>query len=122
MRLAMAYTEKFQTMSDHAIARVHALEPSQVDKLVSDGAVLLDIRDKDEFDKSKIEGSINVSRGKLEMNIEGIIPDLNSTIICYCNANNRGALSAASLRDMGYVNAMFISGGKIAYFELLNKS
>ena len=56
------------------------------------------------------------------MNIEGIIPDLNSTIICYCNANNRGALSAASLRDMGYVNAMFISGGKIAYFELLNKS
>ena len=48
MRLAMAYTEKFQTMSDHAIARVHALEPGQVDKLVSDGAVLLDIRDKDD--------------------------------------------------------------------------
>ena len=118
----MAYTEKFQAMSDRAITRVQALEPSQVDKLVSDGAVLLDIRDKEEHDKSKIEGSINVSRGKLEMNIEGIIPDLNSTIICYCNANNRGALSAASLRDMGYYNAMFISGGRMAYLALTKKS
>ena len=30
----MAYTEKFQTLSDNAIARVNAVEPSQVDKLV----------------------------------------------------------------------------------------
>ena len=104
----MAYTEKFQTMSDHAIARVDTIEPSQVDTLVADGAILLDIRDKEEQDKTNIDGSINISRGKLETNIEGIIPDLNSTIICYCNANNRGALSAVSLRDMSYYNAMFI--------------
>ena len=121
MRLIMAYTEKFQTMSDNAIARVNALEPSQVDKLVADGAILLDIRDKEEHDKSNIEGSINLSRGKLEMNIEGIIPDLNSLIICYCNANNRGALSAPTLKDMGYDNAMFISGGRIAYLALTDK-
>ena len=118
----MAYTEKFQTMSDHAIARVDAVEPSQVDTLVADGAILLDIRDKEEHDKANIDGSINISRGKLEMNIEGIIPDLNSTIICYCNANNRGALSAASLRDMGYYKAMFISGGRMAYLALTKKS
>ena len=118
----MAYTEKFQTLSDQAMARVDAVEPSQVDALVGAGAILLDIRDQEEHEKSNIIGSINLSRGRLEMNIEGIIPNLNTTIICYCNANNRGALSAASLRDMGYVNAMFIRGGKIAYFELLNKS
>ena len=118
----MAYTEKFQTMSDNAIARVDAVEPSQVDTLVVDGAILLDIRDKEEHDKANIDGSINISRGKLEMNIEGIIPDLNSTIICYCNANNRGALPAATLRDMGYGNAMFISGGRVAYLALTKKS
>ena len=86
----MAYTEKFQTMSDHAIARVDAIKPSQVDTLVADGAILLDIRDKEEYDKANIDGSININRGKLEMNIESIIPDLNSTIICYCNANIQG--------------------------------
>ena len=122
MRLAMAYTEKFQTMSDYAIARVNAVEPSEVGKLVADGAILLDIRDKEEHENANIEGSINLSRGKLEMNIEEIIPELNSIIICYCNANNRGALSAATLRDMGYDNAMFISGGRIAYLALTDKS
>ena len=122
MRLIMAYTEKFQTMSDNAIALVNAVEPSQVDKLVEDGAILLDIRDKEEHEKANIEGSINLSRGKLEMNIEEIIPELNSIIICYCNANNRGALSAATLKDMGYANTMFISGGRIAYLALTDKS
>ena len=118
----MAYTEKFQTMSDHAMARVDAVEPSQVDTLVAAGAILLDIRDKEEHDKSSITGSVNLSRGKLEMNIEGIIPDLNTTIICYCNANNRGALSAAALRDMGYDKAMFIRGGRMAYRALTKEA
>ena len=122
MERTMAYTEKFQTMSDQAMARVEAVTPNQVDALVANGAILLDIRDKEEHDKANIKGSINLSRGKLEMNIEGIIPDLKSTIICYCNANNRGALSAATLRDMGYDNAMFISGGRIGYLALTDKS
>ena len=52
------------------------------------------------------------------MNVEGQISDLNAIIICYCNANNRGALSASSLLDMGYSNATFISGGKMAYCAL----
>jgi rhodanese-related sulfurtransferase len=114
----MNYTHKFQTMSDQAIARVDAVTPDQVDALVATGAILLDIRDKEEHDKDNIAGSINISRGKLEMNVEGVITDLNATIICYCNANNRGALSAATLLGMGYDNATFISGGKMAYRAL----
>ena len=43
------------------------------------------------------------------MNVESVIPDLNTRILCYCNAFNRGALSADTLRAMGYVNASFLS-------------
>jgi phage shock protein E len=49
------------------------------------------------------------------MCVEKIIPALDTTILCYCNANNRGALSAASLKSMGYVNAKFIAGGLKGY-------
>ena len=42
----MAYTEKFQAMSDAAMARVKGVHPAHVDGLVAAGAVLLDIRDK----------------------------------------------------------------------------
>jgi phage shock protein E len=59
-----------------------------------------------------------LSRGKLEMNIEALVPELEATILCYCNANNRGALSADTLRGMGYRNARFIVGGLKAYQAL----
>jgi rhodanese-related sulfurtransferase len=114
----MAYTEKFQAMSDAAMARVKGVSPAKVDGLVAAGAVLLDIRDKEEHDADHLAGSINVSRGKLEMNIEGVLPDLHTVILCYCNANNRGALSAESLLDMGYVNASYIAGGRLGYRAL----
>jgi phage shock protein E len=52
------------------------------------------------------------------MNVEGEIPDLDTVVITYCNAYNRGALSASTLKDMGYKNARFIAGGLNAYKEL----
>ncbi len=114
----MAYTEKFQMLADGARARVEEVSAADVDALIKGGAVALDIRDKEEHEADHIKGSLHVSRGKLEMNIEGVIPDLNTTILCYCNAYNRGALSADTLRAMGYKNAKFIAGGLKAYRAL----
>ena len=114
----MAYTEKFQQLADAAMAQVQSVSVEQVDALLRQGAVALDIRDKEEHDADHLAGSLHVSRGKLEMNIEGVLPDLNTTVLCYCNANNRGALSANSLRQMGYVNARYDAGGLKAYRAL----
>lgn len=114
----MAYTEKFQQLADAARTRVAEVAPDQVDALVAAGAIALDIRDKEEHDVDHIVGSLHVSRGKLEMNVEGVIPNLDATILCYCNAYNRGALSADTLRAMGYRNARFIAGGLKAYRAL----
>ncbi len=111
----MDYTSKFQVLADAARSRVAEVLPVQVDALLAAGAIALDIRDKEEHDADYIAGSLHVSRGKLEMNIEGAIPDLDATILCYCNAFNRGALSADTLRSMGYKNAKFIAGGLKAY-------
>ena len=114
----MAYSPKFQKLADDARARVGEVLPSDVDALLQKGAIALDIRDKEEHDADHIDGSVHISRGKLEMNVEDKIPDLGATILCYCNAFNRGALSADSLRAMGYKNAKFIAGGLKAYRAL----
>lgn len=114
----MAYSEKFQALADAARARVIAVLPQHVDAMLARGAIALDIRDKEEHDADHICGSVHVSRGKLEMTIEATIPDLTTTLLCYCNAFNRGALSADTLRSMGYVNASFIAGGLKAYRAL----
>lgn len=114
----MAYTEKFQKLADAARARVTAVSPEEVEMLMAGGAIALDIRDKEEHDAGHIPGSRHISRGKLEMNIEAVVPDLDAVILCYCNANNRGALSADALRAMGYRNARYIAGGLKAYQAL----
>ena len=93
----MKYSEKFQALADAAMDKLESVQPDKVDMLVKKGAILLDIRDPDEHAISHIEGSLNISRGKLEMNVEQMIPELGITVLCYCNANNRGALSAATL-------------------------
>lgn len=111
----MAYTEKFQQLADSAVAEVDGVRPEDVDALAESGAILLDIRDPDEHEAGHIDGSLNISRGKLEMLVEGQIPDLDATVLCYCNAVNRGALSAAALKRMGYTNAKYIDGGLNGY-------
>jgi rhodanese-related sulfurtransferase len=118
----MAYTEKFQALADAAIANVRGVPVVDVDTLVAAGAIALDIRDKEEHDLDHIAGSLHCSRGKLEMNVEDLIPNLEQVILCYCNANNRGALSASTLKQMGYQNAKFIAGGLKAYRGLPDKS
>lgn len=114
----MAYTEKFDTLATAARARVQEVMPDQVDTLIAGGAVVVDIRDKEEFDVDRIPGAVNVSRGTLEMRIESVVPDLDATVLCYCNANHRGALSTDTLRAMGYKNARLIVGGLRGYRAL----
>jgi phage shock protein E len=117
----MAYSDKFIQMGEAARSRVHAVKPNEIDALLASGILALDIRDKEEHDVDHIPGSKHISRGKLEMNVEEEIPDLDTPIITYCNVNYRGALSADSLRAMGYSNVSYIEGGLKAYRAWQNK-
>ncbi|MCH8551255.1 MAG: rhodanese-like domain-containing protein [Natronospirillum sp.] len=114
----MQYSQKFQAMADAARAQVREVAPEDVDRLAADGAVVLDIRDSEEHAKGHIPGSVNISRGKLEMLVEDKIPDLDTPILCYCNALNRGSLSAAALQSMGYRDVSVIAGGLNGYRAL----
>ena len=114
----MKYTSKFQNLADAARSRIDEVEPEEVGALLANGAIALDIRDKEEHDVDHICGSLNISRGKLEMIVESTIPDLNTTTLCYCNAFNRGSLSTDTLRSMGYKNAKLVAGGLLAYRKL----
>ncbi len=61
-----------------------------------------------------MHGALRLSRGKLEMNIHSVVADASRTILCFCNANHRGSLSAATLKDMGY-DARVVIGGLSAW-------
>ena len=71
-------------------------------------AVILDVRDAGEFATGHIPGAINVSRGTLEFNIWGKVPDQNAKIYVYCKTTGRSALATKTLIDLGYKNPLLM--------------
>jgi len=71
----------------------------------ADAVVIIDVREPHEAAESKLEHSINIPRGLLEMKITGHCPDHNTTILIHCAAGGRASLAAARLKEMGYTNA-----------------
>ena len=79
--------------------------------------ILLDVRDKNEFEEGSIPGALNISRGMLEFKVALVIPDKNAKIIVFCGLDLRGPLATKSLNEMGYMNAVNMTGGLKAWKE-----
>jgi len=45
--------------------------------------IILDVRDRDEYEKQRIPGAIHMSRGLLDLHVDEIIPDKNAKIVLY---------------------------------------
>jgi sulfur-carrier protein adenylyltransferase/sulfurtransferase len=76
-----------------------------------DGAVFLDVRERDEWDEGHIPGALHVPRGYLESRIEGLVPDRAASIVVYCAAGNRSAFATKSLNELGYEHVVNLQGG-----------
>jgi rhodanese-related sulfurtransferase len=96
-----------------AKAAIKELSPAEVKKMIDaqEKIILLDVRDKEEFETGYIPDAINISRGMLEFKIDLVIPDKNARIVVYCGIDLRGPLATKTLNDLGYKNAVNINGG-----------
>ena len=74
-------------------------------------AVIVDVREKDEWDEEHIPNATHLSRGTIELDIEEKVPDVNALIITHCGGGGRSALAAESLQKMGYKNVRSMAGG-----------
>ena len=70
--------------------------------------ILLDVRDGGEYSAGHLPGAMNISRGTLEFNVFGKIPDQNAKIYVYCKTKARSTLSTKTLNDLGYKNAVLV--------------
>jgi len=73
--------------------------------------VLVDVREKYEWNEGHLPGAIHVPRGFLELQIEEAVPDKAKTVLLYCAGGVRSLMAGKTLQDMGYQNAISMSGG-----------
>jgi rhodanese-related sulfurtransferase len=108
----MAEHKGFQDLVADAKKKIIEISPTDAAaKAKSSDTVIIDVRDKDEFDENHIPDAVNMSRGLIEIEIEEKFPDRNTTIICHCGGGGRSALAAESLQKMGYKNVRSMAGG-----------
>lgn len=89
-------------------------------KAAIDGAenvVVLDVREPNEYEVAHIPGAINVPRGLLEFSIWTVVPSKEAKIYVYCKTGARAALAARTLNELGYVNAMAVDTGGVAWVK-----
>jgi len=108
----MAEHTRFEKLVADAKKRITEISPQEAAaKTKSSDAVIVDVREKDEWDESHIPDAVHMSRGTVELEVEEKFPDRNTTIICHCGGGGRSALAAESLQKMGYKNVRSMAGG-----------
>jgi phage shock protein E len=77
-------------------------------QLIKDGAIIVDVRSKGEFDSGHIVGSINIPVEAIASNLSKL-KDKNKAIITCCASGMRSGVAKGILKSNGY--STVINGG-----------
>ena len=93
-------------------SRIDEVDPSSVREQLGNGAVVVDVRETEEWSAGHIPGAQHVPKSHLESRIEGAAPDRAQHVVLYCASGNRSAWAARTLtEDLGYEQVESMTGG-----------
>jgi molybdopterin/thiamine biosynthesis adenylyltransferase/rhodanese-related sulfurtransferase len=81
------------------------------DTIAAGNAVVLDVREPDEFEQGALPEVIHIPRGHLEAQVETRIIDKSTPVVVYCAGGVRSAFAAKTLQELGYTNVVSMAGG-----------
>ena len=114
----MEQPNRFQKLVAAAKENITEISAADARKQAEAGdAILIDVREEEDWREGHAEGAKHLSKGIIEMEIEDAVPDPKKPIICYCGGGSRSALVAESLQKMGYENVRSLGGGFRAWKE-----
>jgi phage shock protein E len=112
----MAEHTRFERLVADAKKNIREISPQDAAAKIKNGeAMIVDVREKDEWSEGHIPEAMHLSRGTIELDVEEKFPDPNALIICHCGGGGRSALAAESLQKMGYKNVRSMAGGLKAW-------
>lgn len=112
---------KLDDLVAQALEHIEELFPWDLQEFLQQNpdALLLDVREPEEFRAMHIRNSVNVPRGILESaceyDYEDTVPELvearNKDIVVVCRSGKRSALAADTMRLLGYSRARSLKTG-----------
>lgn len=109
---APAWPQNVTDMVKAVKGQVTVISMEEFKKVVDNkgDAVIIDVREPEEFATGRVPGAINIPRGLAEFKIWKAVagfPDKTKTdmkIYTYCKIGGRGILTAKALKDIGFTN------------------
>lgn len=85
-----------------------------------ESALVLDVREPDEFAAGCLPGAVNIPRGVLEFRIDAhplFHGRKDARILVYCQSGGRSALAAETLQKLGFSHPLSLAGGYKTWSE-----
>jgi rhodanese-related sulfurtransferase len=88
------------------------IDVDEANRLVAEGAMLLDVREDDEWEAGHAAEAVHVAMGLVSDQVDRIPSD--RTVVCVCRVGGRSAAVAGALAGAGY-DVRNLDGGMLAW-------
>jgi len=109
----MDHSPGFLKLATEAKTRIREVSIEQARERLAKNpkAVLLDVREDNEWDAGHATEAKHLGKGVLERDLEKTFPDPDTEIIMYCGGGFRSAMTCDAAQKMGYRNVLSLAGG-----------
>jgi molybdopterin/thiamine biosynthesis adenylyltransferase/rhodanese-related sulfurtransferase len=80
-------------------------------RIEAGGAIVLDVREPEEYEQGALPNALHIARGHLEAQIESNVIDKSTSVVVYCAGGVRSAFAAKTLQELGYTDVYSVVGG-----------
>ncbi|CAN5502620.1 molybdopterin-synthase adenylyltransferase MoeB [soil metagenome] len=101
----------FRDLLSAARAQISEVDTADAQERIAAGALVLDVREPDEYDQGALPGAVHIPRGHLESQVESRLLDKQAEVVVYCAAGARSAFAAQTLQELGYTDVKSMAGG-----------
>ena len=108
----------FRELLASAKTQINEVDTAAAADAIAAGAVVLDVREPDEFDQGALQGVVHIPRGHLEAQVEGRLLDKTAPVVVYCAGGVRSAFAAQTLQQLGYENVVSPMGTALTEDQL----
>jgi rhodanese-related sulfurtransferase len=94
-----------------------ALSAAQAVRLMNQGALVIDLRNKDSYDAGHIVDARNVPAADLPAQADSLKKWRDKNVITYCDSGIQGASAARTLIKLGFTKVFNLQGGLNAWVK-----
>ena len=109
----MDHSPGFLKLTNDAKTRINEISVAESRARLTQNpkAVLLDVREDNEWHAGHAAEAVHLGKGILERDLEKLYPDPATEILMYCGGGFRSALTCDVAQKMGYRNVHSVMGG-----------